>query len=248
MRTQRGAAMGAPLAAVSIASGEFAGRGRFGFVDSPPVAVAVRQPDFDRVAQVYRWAEYLALGRTLERAREFFLPRLTECTSVLALGDGDGRFLARILRQNPNARAVAIDTSASMLALLQGRCGARVKTVRASALEVKADAGTDLVVTHFFLDCLTQSEVNALVASLAAQLEPGALWLVSDFGVPRTRWLRPFAAAYVRSLYLAFRILTGLQVTRLPDPQQAFVRSGLKRLGRHEFLFGLLYAELWQYQ
>lgn len=204
------------------------------------------QPNFDRVARVYRWAEYLALGPTLERTREFFLPRLSGCTSALALGDGDGRFLAALLHQNPRLQAVAVDTSAAMLTLLQKRCGARVRTVQASALEVKPEPRTDLVVTHFFLDCFTQKEVDALVRGLAAQLQPGALWVVSDFGPPRVRWLRPFAAAYVRSLYLAFRILTGLQVTRLPDPQRALTVAGFLRLDRKEFLFGLLYTELWQ--
>jgi ubiquinone/menaquinone biosynthesis C-methylase UbiE len=205
----------------------------------------VSEANFDRVARVYRWAEYLALGRTLERARECFLPQLTQCKSVLALGDGDGRFLARLLAQNAEMRATAVDTSAAMLALLRERCGDRVKIVQASALLLKPEAGTDLVATHFFLDCFTQQEVEALVTALVAQLKPGALWVVSDFGPPRVRWLRPFAAAYVRSLYLAFRILTGLRVTRLPNPQRALDLAGLVRLERKEFLVGLVYAELW---
>jgi SAM-dependent methyltransferase len=197
---------------------------------------------------VYRWAEYASLGRTLERAREFFLPRLVECRSVLALGDGDGRFLARLLRQNREAKAVAIDTSAAMLGLLRGRCGSRVITRQGSALEATAEAGTDLVVTHFFLDCLTQEEVDGLALRLAAQVQRGALWVVSDFGVPRVGWLRPLAAVYVRSLYLAFRILTGLRVTRLPDPQRALAGAGFEPLERREFLLGLIYTELWQRQ
>jgi ubiquinone/menaquinone biosynthesis C-methylase UbiE len=195
---------------------------------------------------VYRWAEYASLGRKLEHAREFFLPWLTECRSVLALGDGDGRFLARLLRQNREARAVAVDSSAEMLRLLRGRCGTRVRTVRRSALEAVAEAGTDLVVTHFFLDCFGQEDVDGLAMRVAGQVAPGTLWVVSDFGVPRVRWVRPIAAVYVRSLYLAFRILTGLRVTRLPDPQRAMAHAGFTRLERREFLLGLIYTELWK--
>ncbi len=206
------------------------------------------KPNFDRVARVYRWAEYASLGRMLERAREFFLPRLMECRSVLALGDGDGRFLAKLLQQNPEARAVAVDSSAEMLRLLQGRCGERVRAVRGSAMEVVADAGTDLVVTHFFLDCFGQDEVDGLAMRVAGQVAPGTLWVVSDFGVPWVRWLRPVAAVYVRSLYLAFRVLTGLRVTRLPDPQRAMANAGFTRLERQEFLLGLVYTELWRRQ
>jgi ubiquinone/menaquinone biosynthesis C-methylase UbiE len=197
---------------------------------------------------VYRWAEYLALGRTLERARDHFLPHLTGCKSVLALGDGDGRFLAHLLEQNPQIHAVAVDTSAAMLTLLRERCGQRVSTLQESALNVTAKAGTDVVVTHFFLDCFTQNEVEALAQRLGTELEPGAFWLVSDFGTPQIRWLRPLAAAYVRSLYLAFRILTGLRVTQLPNPQRALDLARFARLQRKEFLFGLVYAELWQHR
>lgn len=207
------------------------------------------QPSFDRVARVYRWAEYASLGRTLEHAREFFLPRLLDRRSVLALGDGDGRFLAKLLQQNPEAHAVAVDTSAAMLKLLQQRCGQRVRTLHCSALDVAANSHTglaaDLIVTHFFLDCFTQAEVDLLVRSLAAQVAPGALWVVSDFGAPTARWLRPMAAAYVRSLYLAFRILTGLRVKHLPDPQRALHAAGFIRRERKDFLMGLIYTELW---
>jgi SAM-dependent methyltransferase len=209
------------------------------------LAAAVSQPDFDRVARIYRWAEYLSLGRTLERAREFFLPRLSHCRSIVALGDGDGRFLARLLQQNPDAYAVAIDTSATMLTLLQQRCGERVRTLHDSALRVHTEPTTDLVVTHFFLDCFTQPEVDALVHTLASQLRPGTLWVVSDFGLPAAQWLRPLAAAYVRLLYLAFRVLTGLRVTRLPNPQRALESAGFARLARREFLRGIIYTELW---
>jgi ubiquinone/menaquinone biosynthesis C-methylase UbiE len=209
----------------------------------------MKEPDFDRVARVYRWAEYLSLGRTLERMREHFLPELTGCRSVLALGDGDGRFLARLLRQNPEMQAVAVDTSEAMLRLLRERCPAeRLRVVQGSALDVEVAAGTDLVVTHFFLDCFRQDEVHGLALRLATQVERGAWWVVSDFGVPRVRWLRPFAALYVRALYLAFRVLTGLRVTRLPDPQRALTGAGFSLVARHERLVGLIYTELWQRQ
>jgi hypothetical protein len=208
-------------------------------------------PNFDRVARIYRWSEYLALGRTLERIREHFLPQVNLCRQALAIGDGDGRFLARLLHQNPQLQALAVDTSAAMLAQLSVRCthaGQRLKTSQASALTITPPPTTDLIVTHFFLDCLTQPDVDALTYRLASHLAPGTLWLLSDFGSPQPRALRPLAWLYVRSLYLAFRILTGLRVTRLPDPQISLTHAGFTRLARHESLQGLLYTELWQRQ
>jgi SAM-dependent methyltransferase len=209
------------------------------------------QPDFDRVARIYRWAEYASLGPLLEHTREHYLPQLADRRSALVLGDGDGRFLAQLLHKNPHLQAVAVDTSAAMLGLLGQRCAFatdRLQTRQHSALDASPDPDTDLIVTHFFLDCLPQPEVDALIANLAARVRPGTLWLLSDFAVPAKPLLRSLAALYIRSLYLAFRLLTGLRVTELPDPQSALAAAGFTRLARHERLGGLLYTELWQRQ
>jgi ubiquinone/menaquinone biosynthesis C-methylase UbiE len=210
-----------------------------------------RTQNFDSVARIYRWAEYLSLGTLLERTREHFLPKLTNCRHALALGDGDGRFLAHLLNQNLDLKATAVDTSAAMLQQLRTRCGfaeSRMQTLQASALDVSVPNNTDLIITHFFLDCLTQSEINTLTTDLAAQVVPGTMWLLSDFAIPNHPLLRPLAALYIRALYFSFSILTGLKTSCLPDPQTAFTNAGFQRTARHERLFGLIYTELWRRQ
>ncbi len=206
------------------------------------------QPNFDRVASIYRWAEYLSLGPILQRTRTHFLPALTNRRQALLLGDGDGRFLARLLQQQPNLQALAVDTSSAMLQLLRSRCHnntPRLNTLQSSALNIDIPPNTDLIVTHFFLDCLTQPEVDALTTKIAAHTQSGTLWLLSDFELPTTPAIRPFAKLYIRALYFAFHILTGLRVHTLPNPQSSLQQSGFTRIARHQKLFGLIYTELW---
>ncbi len=105
---------------------------------------------------------------------------------------------------------------------------------------------TDLIATHFLLDCLTQPELNSLALRLAAGVRPGCLWVVSEFGYPRHRLGRALARLYLRLLYAAFRALTGLLPQHLPDPERGLVDAGFRRLERRERLGGFLYAELWQ--
>ncbi|HEX4156819.1 MAG TPA: class I SAM-dependent methyltransferase [Acidobacteriaceae bacterium] len=211
------------------------------------------QPNFDRVAALYRWAEYLALGPILQRARTHLLPHLAHAEHALILGDGDGRFLEQLLLRNPHCQALAVDSSAAMLHRLRRRClrsvpnaATRLHTLQQNILTLDPPPATDLVVTHFVLDCLRQTDVNALTTRLAAHLAPGALWLVSDFALPPHRILRPFAALYIRALYAAFRLLTDLKTSTLPDPQSALHNAGLTRIHRHTFLGGLIYTELWR--
>jgi SAM-dependent methyltransferase len=206
-------------------------------------------PNFDRIARAYRWCEYLALGPLLQRMRCHFLPQVKHARCALVLGDGDGRFTARLLAQNSDLEALAVDTSARMLHLLRKRCRAfapRLKTLQQSALTADASRETDIIVTHFFLDCLTQPEVECLTVRLATQTQRGTLWLLSDFAVPDKPMLRGLARLYIRSLYFSFRLLTGLQVRQLPQPQRAIADAGFKRIARHQTLWGVLYTELWE--
>jgi SAM-dependent methyltransferase len=205
---------------------------------------------FDLIARPYRTLEYLTLGRTLERTRLHLLPQLLKAKNALVLGDGDGRFLAHLLAQNPSLHATAIDISAAMLDLLRERSAPysdRLHTKQTNALNFKPPADTtyDLVVTHFFLDCLTQSELQQLTTSLKPALAPEALWVVSDFRIPPGLMQWP-AKILVRSLYLAFRVLTGLRITRLPDHAAALHATGFELLQQNFFFRGLLTTELWR--
>lgn len=212
-------------------------------------------PNFDRIASSYRWLEYLTLGRSLERCRLHFLPKLLDRTRALVLGDGDGRFLAALLSQNTALKAEAVDTSAAMLSLLSSRCQrtapaaeSRLTIHRSEALRHLAGATQktyDLVITHFFLDCLTQGEVETLVKRVSQRLTPGAVWLISDFRVPPGVMSYP-AILLVRSLYFAFRILTGLRTTRLPQHAEILTPT-FTQTASSQFLFGLLTTELWTF-
>lgn len=219
-----------------------------------------QRPNFDHIARAYRWLEYLSLGPVLERTRFHHLPQLVQHASIprraLILGDGDGRFTARLLSADPQVTVDAIDLSLAMLALLENLCMASISNARArlrlhhrDALEYVAShppqATYDLVVTHFFLDCLDQPEVAHLVSNLVPALSPGAVWLVSEFRIPTGILYWP-ARCYVRVLYLAFRILTGLRTTHLPDYAAELRNSGFRTIATHRALFGLLTTELWQ--
>ena len=214
------------------------------------------EPSFDRIARPYRWLEYLTLGRALETCRLHYLPELLAhnpaCQRALVLGDGDGRFLAQLLMQNPQLHVDAVDTSAMMLELLRQRCEAtapnavtRLRSHHANALTVSLEGPYDLVVTHFFLDCLTQSELQSLITRITPALTPNALWLLSDFRTPSGLMRLP-AMALINTLYFAFRILTGLRTTHLPNHSMALAQAGLTRIFQHISLAGLLTTELWQ--
>jgi ubiquinone/menaquinone biosynthesis C-methylase UbiE len=204
---------------------------------------------FDRIARPYRWLEYLSFGPMLERCRFCRIPQLGGARRALVLGDGDGRFLQRLLARNPQVHVDAVDQSTVMLRLLQSRvaavgAGERVRVHQSDALAFAPDGSYDLVVTHFFLDCFTTEEVQALTENIGPHLAPGALWVVSEFAIPRGLAALP-ARSIVAALYGAFRLITGLRVDILPDYSSALVRAGFVLEERKTFLAGLLVSDRW---
>lgn len=206
---------------------------------------------FDLIAAPYRFLEYLTFGPALSRCRNHFLPHLLDRRRALILGDGDGRFTARLLASNWHLEADAVDLSPAMLALLTRRvanahptAASRLRTHAADARSFDPKGPYDLIVTHFFLDCLAQPELDDLATRLHPHLAPNALWLVSDFRIPAGALHWP-ARALVRFLYLGFRVLAGLRTNRLPDHAAALTSVGLARTARHLSLGGLLTTELW---
>jgi SAM-dependent methyltransferase len=207
-------------------------------------------PDFDRLARVYRWMEYLSFGPALSRCRTEFIPDLAHCRNALVLGDGDGRFTARLLAANPAVQVHAIDASPAMLRALVHHAGKDAAHVHTEVADARAwqpanSNPYDLIATHFFLDCLTTAEIRMLAERIHSATASNALWVISEFAVPRSFFGRIAARPLVATLYRAFGLLTGLEVRSLPDHARALSQAGFKLVHRRTRWFGLLVSECW---
>lgn len=212
-----------------------------------PIAAA---PHFDRLARVYRWMEWLSFGPALARTRTFFLSDLGEYRRALVLGDGDGRFTARLLAHDPEISVEAVDGSPAMLSELRRRAGPHRGRVDTHLADLRAwtppGSDYDLVVTHFFLDCLSTDEAADLARRVHACMAPHGVWLVSEFNEPAGWFGSIVAGPLISFLYRGFGWLTGLRVRRLPDYQQALADAGFALMQAHSSLGGLLVSELWE--
>ncbi len=210
-------------------------------------------PDFNPLARVYRWMEALSFGPWLWGCRCAWLDSIEARgpKNALVLGDGDGRFTAKLLRTCPGIRVDAVDASSAMLQATLKRTApdaARLRVFLADARKLSPpNPPYDLIVTHFFLDCLTTAEVQALAATLSRATAPNAQWLVSEFAVPRNLYGRLIAQPIVSLLYFAFARLTGLAPRSLPDHRSALSQSGFKLFQQRAWLGGLLSSELWSF-
>jgi SAM-dependent methyltransferase len=205
----------------------------------------------DRIARSYRWLEYAAFGRTLIRARFDYLAYTTTARRVLILGEGDGRFLARLLRRNRQANVTVVESSGRMIELAQSRVPRsdrlRVDFYRLDAFaDALPDGPFDLAVSHFFLDVLTPRGAQAVIDKVTARLAPGATWLVSEFQVPPRGIRRQHARLWLAAMYRFFSATTGLGASRLPDYRAALESRGWTEVEHRERRFGLIRSQVWR--
>ena len=206
---------------------------------------------FDTLAPYYRIMEWVTAGGVLQRCRTAFIAEASNSRRALLLGEGPGRFLGELLRTNPRVEVTCVERSPRMIA--EARRGldasqlARVQFVQADALTWQPPrCESDLVVTHFFLDCFRRDELQALVAKIAASATADARWLLADFREPETGWRRWRARAVLATMYGFFRLATALSASQLTPPGEFLRASGFRLTARRLANFGLAHSDLWQ--
>ncbi|HEV2273611.1 MAG TPA: class I SAM-dependent methyltransferase [Acidobacteriaceae bacterium] len=212
----------------------------------------MRATNFDRVASPYRWMEYASFGPYLDLCRLAQIEHLGGARSALLLGEGDGRFLEQLLAANPCLTADVVDSSSSMLRLLDRRIARmgpetreRIHLHHADALQWTPTATYDLVVSHFFLDCFFSHQIDEILDRLLPHVDPHARWLISEFSVLRRPPASYLSACIVGFLYQCFGLLTGLPVRRLPDYAACLEHRRFLLSRQESFLGGLLQSQIW---
>jgi ubiquinone/menaquinone biosynthesis C-methylase UbiE len=174
--------------------------------------------------------------------------------TALLPGEGNGYFLAALLSAEPEIRVDVVDICKEMVGIAEQRVTHMGQNFCSRAEFHCADIrefvpGTtryDLIATHFFLDCFSTSEVHEIVSRIADWAAPRAFWVVSEFHKPENGVYRAWSSALIRSLYLAFRITTGLETSRLPDYRPALSSAGFELRCEQQACGGVLVSELWQ--
>lgn len=208
--------------------------------------------NFDHVARVYRLLEYAAFGGALQRARVRWLDTLEKPRRALVIGEGDGRFLLELTRAYPTLEIDCIEASAAMIEVAQRRLrsakshASSVRLIQADIRDWIPGGPYDLVVTHFFLDCFDENELQEIVRTIAAALSPRSVWLLADFVIPERGFGKVCARLLIPVMYWLFRLVAGLRTQRLVDPTPCLTANGFKCEGRALSLGQMVKSERWR--
>lgn len=215
---------------------------------------------FNLWSSVYDCIAWLSFAGALQAATSDWLERLPSGRNVVILGGGTGWYLPDLLRRRTDIRITYIDMSQGMLdkavKVVQSSCHSdRVKFCCCSVFDHQAmcchtgscDTGPcDTVLAFFFLDMFRPHTIECLIEAWRAK-EGGPEWLVLDFNYPthlptgfRHRLWQWLAAALVSAMYLLFRTTCGIEASKLPNLDAAFLKSGYAKSLTKDYCHGLM--------
>ncbi len=208
---------------------------------------------FDRLARHYRWMEAVLAGKKLQQCRVAHLKSINPPKRILLCGEGPGRCLIECRQAFPEAELWCVDASNGMLEvarerLQQSEFGLRgSKFLQEDLLQWEPPKNHfDVVITHFFLDCFRQEQLEQVIPRIAAGARRGANWLLADFQVPNAGIKKYRAEVILGLMYGFFCRMTKLPARRLtaPDPWLEANRFTLR--ARQVTEWGLLRSDWWQ--
>jgi ubiquinone/menaquinone biosynthesis C-methylase UbiE len=210
--------------------------------------------NFDGIAPWYRTLETIAFGNDLQRARVACLGEIGSPRRALIVGEGNGRFLCELIRAHPGIEVDCIDASGGMLRLARDRVDRelpdRTDRIRFLPHDITSWSPSehqfDLIVTHFFLDCFSESRVAEIVASLSSVAGVNATWLLADFCIPGRGFARWRAGLWLTAMYRFFQFTAGIEARKLENPSPFLRTAGFALASQHLFRSGMVKSELWR--
>lgn len=201
----------------------------------------------DPIAKVYRPLETIAFGHALQRARVRWLSEVGSPQRVLICGEGNGRFIAELVRLYPKAQIDCVDLSARMLELAKERVeSVQVNYIQADIREWSPPRQYDLVVTHFFLDFFEGAELETVVRKFALAAGSNATWLLADFRILDRGFAHWWSRLFLATMYLFFRITCGVKTRELIDPTELIAQHGFVCAERTLSFAGFIKSALWR--
>ena len=187
--------------------------------------------------------------RALERCRFGLIAHLEQADRVLTIGEGDGRFVAELVRQFPHLQVDCVEGSAAMIARARARLpdGAHVCFHHADALQWQYPAATyDAVVTCFLLDCFTEEALRRWMPQVARAVVPDGRWLITEFRAAGRGLGGSGRRLLLATMYRFFGWTAGLEAQRLPDWAEVLRGLECEPLQRTGGEHSLLEASVWR--
>jgi len=177
------------------------------------------------------------------------MDQLADSQRVLTIGEGDGRFVAELVRRFPHIEVDCLEGSAAMIARARARLpsAAKVNFYHVDALNWEYPVEIyDAVVTCFFLDCFNDKTLRKWMAKAIHCSKPAGKWLVAEFREGVGGLERLSSRFWLKVMYWFFGWTTGLEARQLPGWQGLLGELGYICFEKSETSNSMFHCSVWQ--
>ena len=196
---------------------------------------------FDFIAPVYDWMARLVFGKAITESQTIFLNRIPAGAEILILGGGTGWLLEKISEQNKSCKILYVDASAKMIKKSKLRkTQDEVQFVQGVLQDIPEQRRFDVIVTNFYLDLFSDSNLKIVIEQIHAHTKPSSQWLVADF-IDTVWWHRMM----LRVMYVFFRVVAGIDGSQLPVWGNALQAQGWAKAAEQLHFRGFINTSFW---
>lgn len=205
---------------------------------------------FDRVAFFYDPLARLVFRDAQQQAQKALLPFIKDNSDVLIIGGGSGWLLEQLLKAGINLHILYVDASPKMIRMARERVRLHAaKSINQVVFRVGTEQALlpnesfDVVFTPFLLDLFPEDRLTILMSTLKTALREDGLWLFTDFWPvkhPTPFWQK----LLLKSMYLFFGAVSGIQATELPDFDSHFKQLQMQQVYTTALYKGMIQAKV----
>ena len=200
---------------------------------------------YDRIAWIYDPLSRWFLGKKYTQSKYTYLERIQRGSKVLILGGGTGENLPEIVQRIGELGTVYfMEASSAMIHRAKRRfrpvLPTNIKFIHSADFSQLSNIKPDFILTHYFLDVLSDEQLEVLFDTLTGNTEKDTEWTFVDFfAVKKKRRL-------IRNLIGLFRMVVDHPRSDLPDYACFFNRWGWKEREACSFMEGFIQAKVYR--
>jgi ubiquinone/menaquinone biosynthesis C-methylase UbiE len=201
--------------------------------------------NYDNSAWFYDQLARLVYGKALVNAQVYLLEHIPVNATVLIAGGGTGWILEELARIHPSGLKITyVDVSINMINLAKKRnCGANEVTLINRTIEnTHLPNDFDVVLTPFLLDNFLEENMVTIFKSINLLLKKNGLWLNASFQLTGKFWQQ----ALLKTMFIFFRVICGIEASKLPPINKCFVKYGYALLERQGFFGNFIAAGVYR--
>ena len=136
---------------------------------------------FNFVAKYYTFISRVVFGNSLEIAKVSLFNKIPDYGRVLIIGGGTGVSLGFLVKLKPHIKIDFVEVSSKMIALAKARVNNGKTQFVCAPIEKFEGTDYDVIITEFFLDLFTVTEIEKHICLIKQKLSTNGIWIDTDF-------------------------------------------------------------------